>query len=168
MKGQRTSDPLGEIFDVAAVLRAPGQPHAIFPVFDGALARAIGHKLFTVLLYLPATRDRERLYTSNAQAYPLGGRKPRRPGPWGDMLFDRGEAFIGRGADDFRAHFPDHALLASLGCDSMLNVPVRYDGRTLGTLNLSHEAGWYDETDAKIGLVFAALMVPALLARSEP
>jgi len=62
-----------------------------------------------------------------------------------------------------RAVFFDHALIASLGCGSVLNVPVVWDGRSLGTINLLHEEGWYDASDAALGLVFAALAVPAYL-----
>jgi hypothetical protein len=60
--------------------------------------------------------------------------------------------------------FFDHALIASLGCAAVLNLPVVYDGRVLGTVNLLHEAAWYAETDIAVGLIFAALAAPALLA----
>jgi len=46
----------------------------------------------------------------------------------------------------------------------MLNLPVVHDGRALGTINISNAAAWYDETDVPIGLVFAALAVPAYLS----
>jgi branched-chain amino acid transport system permease protein len=61
-----------------------------------------------------------------------------------------------------------HALIAMLGCGSVLNVPVAWDGRTPGTINLLHEEGWYDEGDRSIGLLFAALAVPAYLALERP
>jgi len=60
--------------------------------------------------------------------------------------------------------FFDHELILSLGCESVLNVPVAWDGRVLGTINLLHEAGWYDEADVPVALAFAALAVPACLA----
>jgi hypothetical protein len=72
--------------------------------------------------------------------------------------------YLGRTAEDIRAVFFDHELIASLGCASVLNLPVVWDGRILGTLNLLHEAHWYDEGDVPVGLVFAALAVPAFLA----
>jgi hypothetical protein len=61
--------------------------------------------------------------------------------------------------------FFDHALIASLGCASVLNLPVKHDGRILGTINLLHEEAWYEEGDVPIGLGFAGLAIPALLAR---
>ncbi len=64
--------------------------------------------------------------------------------------------------------FLDHALIASLGCAAILNLPVVWNDRLLGTINLLHEERWYDVGDVPIGLVFAALAVPAyLLAASR-
>jgi len=65
----------------------------------------------------------------------------------------------GRGAVFF-----DHALIASLGCDSVLNLPVVHGECVLGTLNLLHEADWYGEEDIASGTLFAALAVPGYLA----
>jgi len=64
--------------------------------------------------------------------------------------------------------FFDHELILSLGCASVLNVPVVWDGRTLGTINLLHEAGWYDETDVPVGQLFAVLAIPALVDLTRP
>jgi hypothetical protein len=41
---------------------------------------------------------------------------------------------------------------------------LRWDGHVLGTINLLHEEGWYDDGDVQIGLAFAALAVPPYLA----
>jgi hypothetical protein len=41
---------------------------------------------------------------------------------------------------------------------------VLFDGRVLGTINLLHSAGWYDESDLPLALTFAALAVPGYLA----
>jgi len=46
----------------------------------------------------------------------------------------------------------------------VLNLPVVWDGRSLGTINLLHAEGWYAEGDQGLGLLFAALAVPAYLA----
>jgi len=49
----------------------------------------------------------------------------------------------------------------------VLNLPVVWDGRVLGTINLLHEANLYDETDAPVGLPFAALPSRAIY-REDP
>lgn len=42
-----------------------------------------------------------------------------------------------------------------------------YIGRTLGTLNLLHKAGYYDETDVPVARLFAALALPGLMMIAE-
>ena len=44
-----------------------------------------------------------------------------------------------------------------------MNVPVRWDGRTLGALNLLHEAGHYAGAQLPALSVFAALAVAPML-----
>jgi hypothetical protein len=41
----------------------------------------------------------------------------------------------------------------------VLNIPVRKDGVTIGSLNLLHGAGHYDKADEKLARVFAQLAV---------
>jgi hypothetical protein len=62
-----------------------------------------------------------------------------------------------------KAVFFDHELIRSLGCESVLNIPVVWAGRTLGTINLLHRAGWYDEAQLPLAETLAALAVPAYL-----
>jgi hypothetical protein len=157
-------DPLPHLAAVARALTGPEQPGPTFRALDGALAAAIGHRLFTVLRYHAATGESERLYTNQPAAYPVGGRKALNPTSWSQRVLVERRPYIGRTADAIRAVFFDHALIASLGCASVLNLPVVWDGRVLGTVNLLHEAGWYDDGDVPLGLTFAGLAVPAYLS----
>jgi len=156
-------DPIPHLAAVAESLAQPGQPGPVFAALDRGLGAAIGHKLFTVLLHHADTGESERRYTNQPAAYPLGGRKPLNPTPWAQRIFRERRPYLGRTADDIRAVFFDHALIASLGCASVLNLPVVYDGRVLGTVNLLHEAAWYVDEDIRVGHLFAALAAPALL-----
>jgi hypothetical protein len=63
-----------------------------------------------------------------------------------------------------REAFADHALIASLGIGAIMNVPIAWAGRRLGTMNVSHEAGWFTDDDARAGRLVAPFLVPALLA----
>jgi hypothetical protein len=162
------ADPGPHLAAVAAVGTMPGQPGALFGALDAALGAVLGHRLFTLLRYHADSGDSERVYTTHPRAYPVGGRKPLNPTPWTEQVLRRQQPYLGRTAADVRAVFFDHALIATLGCGSVLNVPVAWDGRTLGTINLLHEEGWYDEGDQSIGLLFAALAVPAYLALERP
>lgn len=156
-----SADPL--LCTVAAAQDRTDQPEALFAALDHALKSAIGHKLFTILTYDGATLEAARVYSNLPGPYPTGGRKRLAPGPWTEAVLDSGQAYIGRTEDDLRTVFPDHELIASLGCTSVLNMPVRWRGRTLGSLNLLHEAGWYDEDDVAACLPFAQFALPALL-----
>ena len=160
-------DALPHLVAVAAALRAPGQPDATFRALDAATGASLGHKLFTCLLHHPTAGESERRYTNQPGAYPVGGRKPVQPTPWTRRLFGEQRPYIGYTADDIREVFFDHALIASLGCASVLNLPVVHDGRTLGVINLLHEARWYGDDDVPLGQVFAALAVPAFLLLSR-
>jgi transcriptional regulator with GAF, ATPase, and Fis domain len=165
MRDRPRADPL-----LCAVATAQGkedQPGALFAALDQALKSAIGHKLFTILTYDGETGEAARVYSNLPGPYPTGGRKRLAPGPWTEAVLDRGEAYIGRTDADLRAVFPDHELIASLGCASVLNMPVRWRGRTLGSLNLLHEAHWYGEDDVAASLPFVQLALPALLARAQ-
>ncbi len=156
-------DPAPHLAAVAAAQREGGQPDTLFSALDAAMRAAIGHKLFTILVIHPGAKESQRYYTNMPQAYPVGGRKPINETHWFQRVVGQGEAYIGRDYADITDVFFDHELIRSLGCESVLNVPVRWDGRTLGTINLLHEAGWYAESDVPVGQLFSALAVPGLL-----
>jgi GAF domain-containing protein len=135
----------------------------IYAAIDELAQRTIGHRLFTVVRYLAATAEVERLYSSNPSEYPPGGRKPTQGTPWGEAVLDRGEVFIAADAERVRASYVDHALLSRLGISAIMNVPIRFRGRVLGTMNLSHAAGHYSARTIEPGQVTAGLLVPLLL-----
>ena len=155
-----TMDEVAAAIEIAA---SSPDAQAAYAAVDRLAQHAIGHRLFTVMRYLPATVEVERLYSSNPSAYPPGGRKPKQGTPWGDAVLDRGEVFIAADAEGVRTAFSDHALLARLGISSILNIPIRARGRVLGTMNLSHEAGHFMSEVIGPGQVLAGLLVPLLL-----
>lgn len=130
-----------------------------------AMQEAIGHRLFTIMRHDRAAGTNTRLHTSDALRYPAGGTKRVVPCAWTRQLLEEGCPFIGRDAGDIRAHFADHALILSLGCESVLNIPVLWEGAVIGTINLLDRAHAYGPRHAEIGLGFAARAIPGLLAR---
>ena len=164
MKFVLSADDIAHAMEVAA---SSADPHAAYAVVDDLAQRTIGHRLFTVMRYLAETVEVERLYSSNPSAYPPGGRKPKQGTPWGDVVLDRGEVFIAPDADGVRAAFSDHALLFQMGISAIMNVPIRFRGRVLGTMNLSHEAGHFTSDMIAPGRILAALLVPMLLEHSR-
>lgn len=61
-----------------------------------------------------------------------------------------------------REAFPDFAIFEGLGCASAVNVPVRSNGVTLGSINLLHEEGWYRQDMLGNLSGLAALAAPLL------
>jgi len=163
---ERGPDALARL--ALALAQAPRAEDA-FACVAAAAHASIGHRLFTVMRFDAAAMTVERLYSSNPGAYPPGGRKAKRDTWWGRHVLEQGQPYIGRSAGDIRAHFGDHELIAGLGLASILTLPVRVCGRTLGTMNLLHVAGHYDEAHVGPGRVLAALLAgPLLLAAPQP
>ena len=163
MSKQAPIDPLPHIKALAASVRLPDQPMATFRALDAAMNAVIGHKLLTVLIYHEALQETERFYSNNLDAYPIAGRKQVRPTSWTEQLLICQNCYIGYNADDIREFFLDYELIHSLGCDAILNVPVVWNGVTLGTCNLIHEEGWYDKGDTEMAMTVASIATPAYL-----
>jgi hypothetical protein len=155
-------DPAPHLAAVIAAHGAWDQPGDTFRAVDAALAATTGHILFTILIHHPRLRQSERFYTNMPEAYPVGGRKPVTDSAWMKRVIGEGEPYIGRTREDIKEVFYDHELIWSLGCESVINMPVRWAGHTVGTLNLLHRAGWYDESDLPVTRLFAHLALPAM------
>ncbi|SFM98462.1 GAF domain-containing protein [Variovorax sp. OV329] len=160
------SNPIDLLSAVAHAHDDESQPLATFGAIDSALANAIGHRLFTILVHHRAQRESERIYSNMPQAYPVQGRKAITDSPWMQRVMVQGLPYIGRNAADLREVFFDHELILSLGCRSVLNVPLRWRGQTQGTLNLLHEEGWYHNHHVALATVYAQLALPAVMAHS--
>jgi len=155
-----TIDDLTAAIDITA--SAP-ELDATFRVVAALAQKAIGHHLFTIMRVHEELQEVERLYSSLPDAYPVSGRKPKQGTPWGEQVLDRGEIFIANTPAEVESAFSDHALIFSLGIGAIMNVPIRFRGRSLGTMNICHEAGWFADSDRTPGRLLAALLVPPLL-----
>lgn len=158
-------DPLPALRIAAEALAVPDQPEAFFSRLQDAMADAIGHRLFTIMRHDADAGRNRRVFSSDPTAYPVSGFKPVDwQHPWARRLLVEGRAWVGRDAADIAWAYPDHEKIAGMGLASAMNLPVRWSGRTLGTVNLLHGPGHFTEADVEIGAIFAALAVPALLA----
>jgi len=150
--------------DLAAlsrVLAEPDQPQAMFRAFDAAAKRLVGHALFT-LLYVDG-QEVARIYSSRPVEYPVSGRKPMGPTPWGKHVMQGKQSYLGRDKAAIRWAFFDHELIISMGLGSVINVPVLYDGQVIGTINLlAPEHHYREEHVAPIERI-APVIVPAFL-----
>lgn len=105
----------------------------------------VGARLFTVTTVDPADQSFARIYSNLPDAYPVYGRKPADETEWSKHVLVEKQTFVANDYPTLRALFPDHALIRSLGCESILNLPIVQEDKVIGTINLLHEAGYYTE-----------------------
>jgi hypothetical protein len=117
-----------------------------------------------VLAYDAQSSRLGRLHSNRLDMNPVGGFKRVTQSVWADHVLRRGEMFIGSTREDIKAVFSEYEVLWSIGCESVLNIPVRKNGVTIGTMNLLAGAGQYDHADLRLALVFAQLAVAPLEA----
>jgi gamma-glutamyltranspeptidase / glutathione hydrolase len=104
----------------------------------------------------------ERVHTSDPEAYPLAGRKPRRDTAWSRRVLVRGEPYYANDAAGIRAAFEDADKILGLGLGTVINVPVKDGERVLGTLNFLREAGGYRPEHVAEALSLAGMAVGLL------
>ena len=103
----------------------------------------VGVKLFTLMTFDRSTGLASRCYSNMPDAYPTSGTKTVDSDRWSEHVLDGQKNFIANDIETIAEVFDDHALIRSLGCESVLNVPIVVAGEVLGTINLLHEAGYY-------------------------
>ena len=165
--GKRGIDA-GEMIAALQAFTSDAQPQNGIAEIEHLAQAAIGHRLFTVLVLHRASMQVERIYSSDPDAYPAGGRKDKRDTKWGRMVLERGEPYIGRDSTDIRTHFADHETISSLGLASVLNMPIVYGGQVLGTMNLLDKEAHYTPADIEPGRLLANALLPALCMLQTP
>jgi hypothetical protein len=102
-----------------------------------------------------------RTYSNRPAEYPVSGSKPIHRDAWFDIVHGQRRSFVANTIEDIAEVFPDHALIASLGCGSVLNLPVVLEGDLVATINLLDIAGHY--TPERVASAAAELAIPARL-----
>jgi GAF domain-containing protein len=146
--------------DIETLGTAAGQsPQALFEAIHQVARQRLAAGLVTAMRYDRATESVERLYSSNPQAYPVGGRKLKKDSDWSRHVLAERRVLVSAGDDLIRQHYSDHATIFGLGLHSCVNVPLVRDGACIGTLNtLRPQAEWSaDDVAAARGLGLAAL-----------
>lgn len=138
-----------------AVAEAPDD--AVWQALNAA-ARPIGYDLLTVMRVHPDAWEVERLHSTDAAAYPVGGRKQKRATAWGASVLEAGHPYRGSGEDAIRWAFDDARTILDLGLLQVINMPVRIAGRTVGTVNLLRRIPAYDAADETALRLLATLI----------
>lgn len=127
----------------AALASAGNQPRATFDALCALARRTVGARLFTLMTFDATTRQARRIYSNMPDAYPELGTKPVNQTHWTAHVLDGHRTFVANDIAGIAEVFGDHDLIASLGCESVINVPIVVDGRVIGTINCLDGAGHY-------------------------
>ncbi len=147
---------------------------AALRLIDGVRRRTLGGGLLTVNIDAAPAQDDgdtielQRVWTSDAAAYPVGGRKRKTLTPWTRQLLRGAQMFVGEGDAALREVFDDHALIASLGLRAVVNVPLLdAQGRCAATFNLLGVRPTWQPQELALVQLLALLATPWVLgARS--
>ena len=145
----------------AAIAEAKGADDA-FKALQTLTEASVGAKLFTYMTVDMQAELARRAYSSDPVNYPASGTKPLRYDSWFDIVHKQRQYFVANSIDDIAKVFPDYELINSLGCQSVVNMPVVIDGELIGTVNMLHEAGYY--TPERVQMIRDVIAVPAKLA----
>ena len=100
----------------------------------------------------------ERVYSSNIKAYPLLGTKPIPKNEWTKKVVLNKKNFLGKDMKTIKKLFFDHEVISSLGCGSIINIPVINNNIILGTMNILHKEFYYNSDTVKLAKPFASLL----------
>lgn len=122
-------------------------------------------RLWTVMTVDLAAGVARRAYSNMPDAYPASGTKPIVHNAWFEIVHGRHACFVANTLDEIAQVFPDYALIGTLGCGSVLNLPVVHEGDLLATVNLLDAEGHFTpERVARCREVLAAPALAAMLA----
>jgi GAF domain-containing protein len=153
-----------ELFSEAADhVRSNFGPEKAYRLVESALSDLIGFRLLTILRMEGGLV--RRMHSSDQAGYSIGGTKDITADAWLRAMLEAGRPVVSETSELVRERFPDHDAIFSLGCGAVLNIPVVSAGKTLGSLNLLHEAGHFSWEHALVARPFAMLLALAWTAK---
>ena len=138
-----------------------GTPQQIFAALETWVQQDVGAIIFSGSVFDLAASKSRRIYTNQPAVYPVSGLKDITPNAWTAQVLDARKTFVANTLEEIATVFPDHPIIRSLGCGSVVNMPVFLAGKFLGTLNILHQPGHY--TPERVARLHA-LRVPTTLA----
>ena len=131
---------------------------------DKLISRLVGHKLFTLMVIDQSGKYVERVYSNNKKIYPLLGTKSIPANEWTKQVLIEKKEFLGSNYKQIKKLFFDHETIKSIGCGSIINLPVISNNKVLGTLNILHKENYYNKTNLKNVRDFAQLLSPYFIS----
>src|SRR5579863_10361558 len=114
--------------DFNSALSAMKSSDAAWEALRALSETLVGAKLFTVSVVDWANERAGRVYTSHPEAYPVAGTKPIRYTDWFETVHKRRETYVANTLATMSEHFFDRDIIASLGCGSVVNLPIEVAG----------------------------------------
>ncbi len=139
--------------DRFSALAETGSVDQIFAGLEAWVLHDVGAIIFSCSTFDLAARNSRRIYTNQPEAYPVSGLKDIIPNAWTAQVLDARKPFVANTLADIALVFPDHKVIKSLGCGSVINLPVFLAGQFMGTVNVLHEPGYY--TPARLAALMA-------------
>ena len=151
--------------DIETLATGAGKsPAALFAAVQEVAARRVGARLVTVMRHHAAEAEVERLWSSNEQAYPVGGRKQKRDTGWSRKVLEQHRVLVSAGDDGIRDSFDDHAIIVGLGLHSCVNVPLVSGDQCIGTLNVLRAQPDWSENDVALVRALGLATLSGVLA----
>jgi hypothetical protein len=142
-----------------AIGKTDTEPYRALQVLTDAV---VGARLFTVMTVDMQRELAGRVYTSHPAAYPVSGTKPIHYDDWFDIVHRQRRPFVANTIKDIAKVFPDHETIWSLGCGSVINLPVEIGGELVATVNLLDAEHYYSEE--RVARAVSVLSLPAKAA----
>ena len=107
-----------------------------------------------------STKYVERVYSNNKKIYPLLGTKPIPKNVWTRKVIIEKKEFLASNFNEIKKLFFDYEIIHSLGCGSIINIPILNNKKILGTLNVLHKEKYYTKKSVNNIKPFTQLLAP--------
>ena len=148
-----------QLMDFDGAMACSDRPHECWKALQILADAVAGFKLFTVMTLDLTNEVARRVYSSHPVDYPVSGTKPIHYDSWFEIVHKQHKLFVANTIADIAKVFPDHEKIWSLGCGSVVNLPVIIDGQLAATINMLHEEHYY--SPARVALIERYLSLPA-------
>ena len=152
---------MSELQDFNRAIAAAENAASVWDALRDLSQAVAGHRLFTVMTVDMEAGLARRAYSDHPQEYPVSGTKPIHHDQWFDIVHGEKRSFVANTIADIAKVFPDYGLIASLGCGSVINLPVVLRGELVATINMLDAEHHY--TPQAVVAAESQLAVPAKL-----
>ena len=115
---------------------AAGESEALFALAAQRIGNTVGYRLLTILVPEASGRKLHRLYTTDAESYPLGPADEVTRSAWFVQLFEKRQPVIAADPDAIAAWLPNFEGVSRDGLGALANVPIIVADETIGIINL--------------------------------